>query len=92
MFTIAVYGPGLSCLLPMPHLPQRATLLLSERVMNLPKLYYMVDVTVRYSLGRGRKEGERDSICSWAGGGKSQKLFSPFSVSLPTRKYWLVFS
>ena len=40
--------------------------------MNLPKLYYMVDVTVRYTLGRGRKEGERDGICSWAGGDKSQ--------------------
>ena len=29
--------------------------------MNLPKLYYMVDVTVRYSLGQGRKEGETTS-------------------------------
>ena len=46
--------------------------MLSEGVMNLPKLYYMVDVTVTYSLGRGRKEGERDGICSWAGGDKSQ--------------------
>ena len=46
--------------------------MLSERVMNLPKLYYMVDVTVRYSLGRGRKEEERDGICSWAGGDESQ--------------------
>ena len=46
--------------------------MLSERVMNLPNLYYVVDVTVRYSLGRGRKEGERDGICSWAGGDKSQ--------------------
>ena len=36
-------------------------------VMNLPKLYYMVDVTVRYSSGQGRKEGERDGICRWAG-------------------------
>ena len=41
-------------------------------LMNLPKLYYMVDVTVRYSSGRGRKEGERDGICSWPGGDKSQ--------------------
>ena len=41
-------------------------------MMNLPKLYYMVDVTVRYSLGRGRKEEERDGICSWAGGDESQ--------------------
>ena len=40
--------------------------------MNLPKLYYIVDVTVKYNLGRGRKEGERDGICSWAGGDKSQ--------------------
>ena len=46
--------------------------MLSERVMNLPKLYYIVDVTVKYNLGRGRKEGERDGICSWAGGDKSQ--------------------
>ena len=45
---------------------------LSEGVMNLPKLYYMLDVTVRYSSGRGRKEGERDGICSWPGGDKSQ--------------------
>ena len=46
--------------------------MLSERVMNLPKLYYMVDVSVRYSLDRVRKEGEKDGICSWAGGDKSQ--------------------
>ena len=40
--------------------------------MTLPKLYYLVDVTVRYSLGQGRKEGERDGVYIWAGGGKCQ--------------------
>ena len=45
--------------------------MLSERVMTLPKLYYLVDVTVRYSLGQGRK-GERDGVYIWAGGGKSK--------------------
>ena len=46
--------------------------MLSEGLVNLPKLYYMVDVTVRYSSGQGRKEGERDGICSREGGDKSQ--------------------
>ena len=51
--------------------------------MNLPKLYYMLDITGRYSLSRGRKGGEQDGICSWAGGDKSHWLQSQNDMQWP---------